>query len=221
LHHARATGEGQVVDTSMLDSASLMSSVFHSAIAQGSWRDERGVNMTDGGTPYYSVYETSDGRYVSIGALEPQFYKDLIARLGIDPKSLPRQYDQSRWPEIRAALTAAFATKTRDEWVALLEGTDVCFAPVLSFIEATKHRHNVERGGFIENGGVVQPSPAPRLNRSPAEVRPWSYSMASPREVLTSWGFQSDAVTRFVDSGVVRPTDLTTAKEQHVHPVQR
>jgi alpha-methylacyl-CoA racemase len=129
----------------------------------GRWPGGRGENLLDGGAPFYGVYATADARHVSIGALEPRFYAELIQRMGLDPASLPGQYDTARWPELRARLTEAFRSKTRDAWCALLEGTDACFAPVLTLDEARTHPHNVHRGTIVEVGGVHQPAPAPRF----------------------------------------------------------
>jgi alpha-methylacyl-CoA racemase len=157
---AGRTGRGQVIDCAMVDGAALLSSLTWSLRAAGWWSDERGTNLLDSGAPYYDSYETADGRFVAIGVLEPQFYSLLMDKLGL-PHGLPDD-------ELRERLTALFLTRGRDEWCALLEGTDACFAPVLSMAEAPDHPHNRARGTFTEAGGVTQPAPAPRFSATPA-----------------------------------------------------
>ncbi len=167
IHHARATGQGQVVDCAMTDGAALLMSMIHGFRAQGLWHDERGVNFLDSGAHFYDVYETSDGKSISIGAIEPQFYAEFLQRVGLaDDEAFARQMDARQWPSLKCRLEALFRTRTRDEWCALLEGSDACFAPVLSLVEAPLHPHNVARATFVEAGGVVQPAPAPRYSQS-------------------------------------------------------
>ena len=169
IHHARATGQGQVVDCAMTDGAALLMSMIHSFRAQGIWRDERGVNFLDTGAHFYEVYETLDGKSISVGAIEPKFYAEFLKRVGLaDDEAFASQMDASQWPALKQRLEDHFRTRTRDEWCALLEGSDACAAPVLSLAEAPAHPHNVARGTFVEAGGVVQPAPAPRYSRSPA-----------------------------------------------------
>lgn len=164
------TGEGQVVDTAMVDGSALQTVLLHGLLAQGMWCDERGVNMLDGGAPFYDVYETSDGKYMAVGAIEPQFFARLVELLGLDPADVPNHLDRDRWDELRAMLGGAFATRTRDEWADLFEGEDACATPVLSLAEAPRHPHNIERGTFVESGGIVQPAPAPRFSRTPLDA---------------------------------------------------
>lgn len=165
LLHAQKTGQGQVIDCAIADGARLLMSAFYSGLAQGQWRDERGVNTADGGCPFYDMYETSDGRYISIASIEPQFYAQLLARLQLEDDAIfANQQDRSVWPQMRDKLAAAFATKSRDEWCRLLEHTDVCFAPVLSMREAPSHPHAVARNAFVELDATVQPAPAPKYS---------------------------------------------------------
>ncbi len=162
------SGRGQVVDAAMVDGAALLATFIHGLRAAGGWQDERGSNLLDGGAPFYDTYQTADGKFVAVGALEPKFYAELLGRLGLDPAGLPGQYDRDGWPALRAALSARFAERTRDEWTAAFDGSDACVAPVLSMAEAPGHPHNAARGTFTEVAGVTQPAPAPRFSRTPA-----------------------------------------------------
>lgn len=168
LLHARSTGEGQVVDAAMVDGTALLMAPLLGGMRQ-QWPG-RGRGFLDSGSHFYDVYETGDGKYVSVGAIEPQFYADLLARVGIEPDSLPPQMDSGGWPDAKRALREVFLTRTRDEWCELLEGTDSCVTPVLDPPEVEHHPHNVERRTFREIDGVLQASPAPRFDRTPAEV---------------------------------------------------
>ena len=167
--NTRSTGKGQVVDCAMVDGAAILSAMTYSFLGNGQWRDERGVNMIDSGAHFYDTYETSDGKWLSIGSIEPQFYALLLEKTGLtgDP-DFAQQLNPAKWDELKARLTALFLTRTRDEWCALMDGTDICFAPVLSLTEAPQHRHNVARGTFVEDGGIIQPAPAPRFSVTPA-----------------------------------------------------
>lgn len=168
---ARTTGQGQVIDCAMLDGAALLSAMTWSLYNAGQWRDERETNVIDGGAPYYDTYETADGKWIAIGPLEPQFYAEFLARLGLanDP-DFTAPDDRALWPMRKARLAELFRTKTREQWCALLEDSDSCFAPVLSLAEAPLHPHNVARGVFIEAAGMLQPAPAPRFSRTPARI---------------------------------------------------
>jgi alpha-methylacyl-CoA racemase len=171
LLEARRSGRGQVVDAAMVDGAALLTTMFHSLRAAGFWADERGTNLLDTGAHFYDVFECADGEYVSIGSIEPQFYAALLSGLGLeDDDELRPQMDRSRWPEMKQRLAEVFLTRTREEWTERFEGTDVCFAPVLSMAEAPAHAHLSERATFVEVGGVVQPAPAPRFSRTSAAV---------------------------------------------------
>ena len=166
---ARSTGRGQVIDCAMIDGAALIHAMMWSMKAQGTWRDERGVNMLDTGGACYDTYETADGKFVSIGSLEPQFFALLKDKAGLaDDSDFATNRDPRHWPAQKRKLDALFRGRTRDEWCALMEGTDICFAPVLSMAEAPSHPHNTARGSFVEAGDVVQPAPAPRFSETPA-----------------------------------------------------
>ncbi|HET7013772.1 MAG TPA: CaiB/BaiF CoA-transferase family protein [Streptosporangiaceae bacterium] len=168
LVERQRSGLGQVIDAAMVDGSALLSSFIYGLRARGAWRDERGVNLLDGGAPFYDTYGTSDGKYVAVGALEPQFYAALLKGLGLDGAELPAQLDPSGWPVLREKFTEIFANRTRDDWTAVFDGTDACVAPVLSPGEAAGHPHNVARGVFTEVGGLIQPAPAPRFARTTA-----------------------------------------------------
>ena len=163
LHHVRAGGDGQVVDCAMTDGTALLTAMTHSFRAQGTWADTRASNMLDGAAPFYDTYACADGKHLAVGAIEPQFYAELMAKLGL---SAAGQFDRAAWPVRKRQLADLFRTRARDDWCALLDG-DACVAPVLSLAEAPLHPHNAERGTFIEAGGVVQPAPAPRYSRTP------------------------------------------------------
>ncbi|MFB9359922.1 CaiB/BaiF CoA transferase family protein [Actinoplanes nipponensis] len=187
LREAGRTGRGQVVDAAVTDGAAHLTTLLHGLGAAGQWRDERGVNLLDTGAPFYDVYPAADGRHLAVGALEPQFYAEFIRLL--DPgDDLPKQYDRARWPQLRARIAAAFATRTQREWAEVFEGTEACVAPVLSLTEAAGHPHLAGRGTFARVGGVVQPAAAPRFSATPpgppgAPTRPGEHS----REVLADW----------------------------------
>ena len=161
------SGQGQVVDAAMVDGAAVLTTFIHGLRAMGMWTDERGKNLLDTGAHFYDVYETSDGHHIAVGAIEPQFYAELIRLSGVDPESLPAQMDRTRWDEAREILAKVFRSKTRSQWCQIFEGTDACVAPVLSLSEAPEHPHNRARGSFVEVGGVTQPAPAPRFSRTP------------------------------------------------------
>ncbi|MFF6977886.1 CaiB/BaiF CoA transferase family protein [Streptomyces sp. NPDC008343] len=170
LHHARATGTGQVVDAAIVDGTSHLAAMIHGMLAAGGWQDRRGANLLDGGCPYYGTYETADGRYMAVGALEPQFYDEFVTLLEI-PEHAGARKDWARWGELREAVAARFKARTRDEWTAVFEGTDACVAPVLSLHEAPHHPHLAARGTFTDHGGITQPAPAPRFSATPTAVR--------------------------------------------------
>ncbi|MEU6534833.1 CaiB/BaiF CoA-transferase family protein [Streptomyces sp. NPDC047000] len=170
LYHARETGAGQVVDAAIVDGASHLSAMIHGMLAAGGWQDRRGANLLDGGCPYYGTYETADGRYMAVGALETQFYDEFLRLLGVADEA-PARGDLTRWDELRTVIAARFKSRTRDEWTAVFAGSDACVAPVLTLREAPLHPHLAARGTFTEHGGVVQPAPAPRFSATPAAVR--------------------------------------------------
>ncbi|MFJ9906695.1 CaiB/BaiF CoA transferase family protein [Streptomyces sp. NPDC101152] len=170
LHHARAGGAGQVVDAAIVDGTSHLSAMLHGMLAAGGWQDRRGANLLDGGCPYYGTYETADGGYMAVGALEPQFYEEFVTLMGLSEHAGDRK-DRTRWGEQREAVAARFKSRTRDEWTALFEGSDACVAPVLSLREAPGHPHLAARGTFTDHGGITQPAPAPRFSATPTAVR--------------------------------------------------
>jgi alpha-methylacyl-CoA racemase len=168
LWERERSGHGQVVDAAMVDGVSLLAQLVWSMRGLGAWRDHAGVNLLDGGAPFYDTYRCADGRFVAVGALEPQFYAALLDVLGIDPDGLPPQHDARGWPQIREALTVAFASRTREEWARAFAGVDACVTPVLSWGEAAADPHLASRGTLVEVDGVVQAGPAPRFSRSGA-----------------------------------------------------
>jgi alpha-methylacyl-CoA racemase len=187
LWEAQRSGRGQVVDAAMVDGAALLSQMFWGFLARGAWRDERGSNVLDGHAPFYDTYTCADGRHVAVGALEPQFYAALLDGLGLAGADLPAQHDRARWPELRERLTAAFATRTRDEWAAAFDGTDACVTPVLAFGEVAAHPHLAVRGTVVERDGVPQAAPAPRFSRTPTGVPGRAAEPEPVERVLADW----------------------------------
>ena len=204
LVERQSSGRGQVIDAAMSDGAASLMSIFYARLAAGAWQDERGVNAIDGGAPWYDVYETSDGEHIAIGSIEGRFYARLMQLLGLDAQMLPEQHDKARWPELRARLRDAFKQKTRDAWCELLQGHDVCFAPVLSLAEAPVHPHNCARATFIERDGVVQPAPAPRFSRTPGSIgRGAPQRGEGGAAALADWGFDAATLDRFRANGAL------------------
>ncbi len=201
---AQKSGKGQVVDSAMVDGAATLMSMFFTMRAAGIWKDERASNMLDGGAHFYDTYETSDGGYISLGSIEPQFYALLVEKAGLDAEDFSAQMDQSRWPEFKEKLAAVFKTKSRDEWCDIMEGSDVCFAPVLGLGEVADHPHNKARGTFVEMDGVVQPAPSPRFNRTEATL---THSSRIPgqdsREVLLAAGLSDSEVDQLITEKVI------------------
>lgn len=170
LYERNTSGKGQVVDASMVDGAALLTTSLHGMAAAGLWGGGRGDNMLDGGAPFYDTYETADGKYVAVGAIEMRFWGDLVKVLDLDPAELPLHVDKTQWPKLREIVAEAIGKHTRDDLVARADGTDACLTPVLSPQEAASHPHNAARGTFVEIGGLVQPAPAPRFGRTPPET---------------------------------------------------
>ncbi|MFC5061804.1 CaiB/BaiF CoA transferase family protein [Actinomycetospora atypica] len=195
LAEAARTGRGQVVDAAILDGASHLLAAIHQLLGSGRWTDRRGSNLLDGGTPYYAVYETSDGNHMAVGALEPKFYAEFVRLLGIDVDPADQQ-DRAQWPALRAAIATAFASRTRDEWAAVFDGTDACVAPVLGLREAASHPQVAARGSVVEHDGVLQPGPAPRFSSHPVPggVASSPVPGADSREVLAAAGLDADAL---------------------------
>ena len=188
LLEAARSGQGQVVDAAMVDGAAILMTMIHAFHASGIWNDERGANMLDTGAPYYDTYECADGRYVSVGAIESQFYAAMLAGLGLDPADLPAQNDRSRWPELRAKFTEVFASRDRDHWAKVFADSDACVTPILAFGEVETEPHITERNTFYQTGGGLQPLPAPRFSRSsPDEPRPPGQPGADTEAVLNDW----------------------------------
>jgi len=201
---ARTSGKGQVVDCSMVEGSASLMTAMYGALAAGTWIEERGKNRLDKGAHYYNVYETKDGKHVSIGSIEPQFYKLLLQLTGLEGEKLPPQADRDKWPEMTERFAAIFKTKTRDEWCAIMENTDICFAPILSMSEAMKHPQNVERGSFVTVDGIPQPGPAPRFSRTKSEVqRPPAKAGEHTDEALAAWGFSQDEIAKLRAAGAV------------------
>ena len=204
LLEAKTSGEGQIVDAAMTEgAASLMASIY-GMHASGHWSDQREDNVLDGGSYYYGVYETSDGKFVSIGSIEGKFHDELLQLTGLQDASTEERNDQSGWPEKKDRMAEVIKSKTRDEWDEIMLGSDVCYAPVLDLSEAPSHPHNVARGSFVEVDGVVQPAPAPRFSRTPGEVQmPPPSPGQHTAEVLTDWGFSVEDVEKLKDVGAV------------------
>lgn len=205
---ARSTGKGQVVDVAMVDGAALLMEPIYELFALGWWQDRRGVNLLDGGAPFYDTYETSDGKAVAVGPLEPEFYGELLDRLGLSDAELPPQFDSETWPHIRSVLARVFSSRTRDEWEEVFAGSDACVAPVLGLGEAPDHPHNRARGTFVSVGGMVQPGPAPRFGAHPRNVpaappEPGSHTA----EILAELGYDRATIDRLAEEGIVRPKE--------------
>jgi alpha-methylacyl-CoA racemase len=202
LLEARKSGQGQVIDAAMTDgSASLMAMIYGQA-ASGEWKDSRGMNFLDSGAHFYDTYETKDGKWISLGPIEPQFYREMLERMGITDPAFEAQNDKQGWPALRAKLATVVKTKTRDEWDAIMLGTDVCYAPVLSMTEAPKHPHNLARSAFVEIDGVVQPAPAPRFSRTAPEIQGPPQS-ADSRAALSAWGFSAGDIDALAAAGAI------------------
>lgn len=199
-HHS---GQGQVVDAAMTDGAALLMAAQFGLMAKGFWRDEREANFLDGAAHFYGTYECADGKHVALGAIEPQFYRELLQRCGIEDPHFQKQWDAAEWPALRTKLADQFRTRTRAQWCELLEGSDACFAPVLSMREAAAHPHNAARGTFVDDGGVVQPAPAPRFDRTPAALPPKAPRTGEhTRELLALAGLDAAGIDALVAGGV-------------------
>ena len=200
LHEVSRSGRGQVVDAAIVDGAASLMTAIYGMLAAGGWRDERGVNLLDTGAPFYDVYQTSDGEHMAVGALEPRFYAEFVAKLGLHPSEAERG-DPASWPALRDRIAAVFASRTREEWAAAFDGTDACVAPVLGMTEAPDHPQLAARGTFAEVDGVRVPAPAPRFSRTPAAVpAPPAAPGAHTRTALTDWGVPD--VEALIESGV-------------------
>lgn len=201
---AQTSGQGQVVDAAMVDGAASLMTLFYGMRGNGQWPGGRGENILDSGAPYYDVYETADGLYVSVAPIEAKFYAEFLERIGLAGADLPDQHDRSGWETLRTRIAEVMKTRSRDEWADLLEGTDACFAAVLSMDEAPDHPHMKARGTFVEVDGAVQPGPAPRFGRTPAAIqRPPSAPGGDTEEALTDWGFGTDEIDALRSAGAI------------------
>ena len=208
LLEAARSGRGQVVDAAMVDGSAALMAMIYAFVHMGIWQDAPGTNILDTGAPFYDVYETADDNYVAVGAIEPQFYAELVKRTGLDADDeaapLPWQLDRSQWPAMKERFAALFRQKTRDEWCEVLEGTDACFAPVLSLSEAPAHPHNVARATFVTRDGAVQPAPAPRFSRTePSLELPPPAPGQHTAEVLADWGFSREEIETLEEAGAI------------------
>jgi alpha-methylacyl-CoA racemase len=202
--HARATGQGQVIDCAMSDGAASLMAMFYGFKAGGMWSEDRRANMLDGGAHFYDTYQCSDGKWISIGSIEPQFYLLLLEKTGITDPQFQHQMSREEWPQLREKLAAVIATKTREDWCALMDGTDVCFAPVLTMDEAPAHAHNAARQTFVEVAGVTQPAPAPRFSATPGAIQgPPPKIGADNDAALADWGFSTEAIAALKAQGAL------------------
>jgi alpha-methylacyl-CoA racemase len=204
LLETRTSGKGQIVDAAMIDGVQSLMTHYFAFIASGRWVFERESNFFDGGAPWYNVYETKDGKHVSVAPVERKFYDQLLDAMGLDPSKVPDQLDRETWPELRRQLADIFRSKTRDEWCEVMEGREACFAPVLTIEEAVKHPHMRARRSFLDVDGVLQPAPAPRFSRTPSSVQggpPIPGSNTS--EIMSAWGFSDAEIVDLRKSGAV------------------
>ena len=198
------SGKGQVVDAAMVDGASVLMTMMHTMRAWGAWNDERGTNLLDTGAHFYEVYETKDGGYISIGSIEPQFYRELLEKTGLADEELPQQMDRTQWDNLKVRLSKIFKTRTRSQWCEIMEGTDICFAPVLSMEDAPDHAHLQHRKTFQEAFGIVQPSPAPRFSRTAPEIsRAPAATGEHTDEALADWGFEPSEIAKLREQGAI------------------
>ncbi len=205
---AQKSGQGQVVDVSMVEGAAYLATPMFGMLARGYWSTERGTNILDSGAHFYDAYECKDGKSISIGSIEPKFYAELLEKTGLEGEELPPQMDRAQWPAMKQKLTAVFKTKTRDEWCAIMEGTDICFAPVLDFSEAPQHPHNKARGSFVEIEGVTQPGPAPKFSRTKPEVQRRPPLLGEhTREALADWGISESEIDALIAKGAAVQTE--------------
>jgi alpha-methylacyl-CoA racemase len=203
LLHARETGEGQVVDAAMTEGAGYLGSMTRTFLASGGWRDERGANILDGGAPNYRCYECADGRYVAVGAIEPQFWAALVGALGLDPTTTPSPYDPAQWAECASVLSATFKTRTRDEWAAVFEPLDACVAPVLTLAEAPSHPHNVQRESYGRVGNATVAAPAPKFSATPGRTAPLTQMSGATAPMLDELGFMPAELETLRESGAI------------------
>jgi alpha-methylacyl-CoA racemase len=200
-----SSGKGQVVDAAMVDGVASLMTILHAAQQSGWWSEERGTNLLDTGAHFYDAYETADGKYVSVGSIEPQFYAELLEKTGLADEELPHQHDKSQWPAMKQRMSEIFKSKTRDEWCEIMEGSDVCFAPVLTMSEAPKHPHMKARGTFVDaEGGKFQAGPSPRFSRTPGAVQgPAPIIGQHTDEVLGDFGFSGEEIAKLREAKAI------------------
>jgi alpha-methylacyl-CoA racemase len=208
VHHARTTGKGQVVDCAMVDGVTSLMAMIYGFHAADYWKYTRESNSIDGGSHYYNVYQCKDDKWLVVGASEPQFYANLLRNLGLDGPDFHPQRDRSKWPELKTRFAAAFRTKTRAQWLEIMDGTDSCVTPVLSLTEAPGHPHNAERSTFVQLDGVVQPAPMPRFSETPGAIQNAPVAIGSDNvSGLVEWGFDPAEVDGFARDGVLQSAD--------------
>jgi len=203
VFEARQSGQGQVVDAAICDGVSTLATAYHGMLASGKWTLDRQANMLDGGAPFYGCYACADGKFISVGAIEPQFYALLLERCGLDDPDFQAQWDRAAWPALRGKLERLFATRTRQQWCELLEGSDACFAPVLDFEEARAHPHHRARNSFQETDGIVHPAPAPRFSRTQGAPGPVTRAGQHTDALLAELGHSADDIARLRQRGVI------------------
>ncbi|HWB45807.1 MAG TPA: CaiB/BaiF CoA-transferase family protein [Hyphomicrobiaceae bacterium] len=204
LLEAQRSGRGQVVDAAMVDGSAALMGLIYGLYSQGTWKDERGVNILDTGSPWYGTYATKDGKWLAVGAIEKRFYEEFVQRLGLELSELPRQHDRAGWPDLRRRFAEVIASKTRSEWEKIFEGSDACVAPVLSLAEVESYPHNKARKTFLNVDGVLQPAPAPRFSRTvPQAGQPARQAGSDTERVLADWGFAADEIKALKSDGVV------------------
>ncbi|HTR75246.1 MAG TPA: CaiB/BaiF CoA-transferase family protein [Solirubrobacterales bacterium] len=217
LLERQRSGQGQVIDAAMIDGTAQLCASIIGMTHMGAWKLQRESNIVDGGAHFYDSYETADGKFITIGSIEPKFYEELLTRLGLDPEEWPNE-EPSRWPELSERIAEIFKTKTRDQWTAELEGTDICFAPVLDFAEAPEHPHLKARGTYVEAFGQIHPAPAPRLSRTPSEISaPPCVPGEHSREVLSDWGFDGAEIDALEADGVTVTRERDTSIKMGAH----
>ena len=200
---AQRSGKGQVVDAAMVDGASTLAAMFSGMQASGRWNETRGDNILDTGAPWYDTYETADGKHMAVGSIEPKFYAELLERLGVANEKLPPQHDRKSWPVLRERFTAAFKSKTRDQWAAIFAESDACVAPVLTFSEARADSHNVVRNTFTTVSKISQPAPAPRFSRTPGAIRGAAPERGQQgKAALADWGFDAAGIAALNQLGL-------------------
>ena len=204
LLEAQRSGKGQVVDAAMVDGSATLMALMYGMFSHGGWKDERGVNVLDTGAPWYNTYETKDGKWLAVGAIEKRFYEEFIERLGLQMNDLPKQHDRQGWPDLRRRFTDIIKSKTRAEWERIFEGSDACVAPILSLAEVADHPHNAARSTFAKRDGVLQPAPAPRFSRTVPEMgAPPRQLGADTDAVLDDYGFEAGEIEKLKETGVV------------------